>query len=287
MGKNNFRENRLKNSRGGTGFLKVFALTVIIVSAAFLINLTVPSDKTDSTSPPTESSVSDASASETSAAVSSASASSQDTAIQTTSEAATTSITVTAATTATETTVLTPPIISDEEINALISIQYLTINPYSRVGLKRSGTECIVIHYVANAGTSAANNWSYFNGLAYQKTGKGATSASSNFIIGLYGEIIQCMPIDEIAYANYPKNEVSISIECCHPDSDGKFSEATYNSLVKLVSWLCQKYGLGEASVIRHYDVSGKRCPLYWAGEPGSAEYKRWIAFKKDLMISR
>lgn len=162
-----------------------------------------------------------------------------------------------------------------------ITIQYLPQNPYSRPGEKRTETKYIVIHYIGweSAPSTAQQNWQYFANLALTKS----TSVSSNFIIGMDGEIIQCMPLDEIAYANRPINESSISIECCHPEKDGKFTEETYASLTRLVSWLCREYSLGEDAVIRHYDVSGKLCPLYWAGEPGSEEYSRWAEFKNDL----
>ena len=41
----------------------------------------------------------------------------------------------------------------------------------------------------------------------------------------------------------------------------GKFSDATYQSLVKLVRYLADGYGLSSDDVIRHYDVTGKLCP--------------------------
>ncbi|MBQ9510846.1 MAG: N-acetylmuramoyl-L-alanine amidase [Clostridia bacterium] len=166
-------------------------------------------------------------------------------------------------------------------MEALINKKYITVNPYSRVGIRRASTLKIVVHYVANPSSTAEQNWNYFNGLAKSHV----TSASSNFIIGLDGEIIQCMPIYEIAYANAPINDTSISIECCHPTNDGHFNQATYDSLVKLVSWLANRYGLSRNDVIRHFDVSGKMCPLYWAGDEGSIGYERWMAFKEDLII--
>lgn len=140
---------------------------------------------------------------------------------------------------------------------------FLQRNPYSRPGLKREAVNSIVVHYVANPGTSAAQNREYFNNLAYQ-TGEDATSASSHYIIGIDGEIIQCIPLDEVAYANYPRNEDTVSIECCHPDPTGEFTPETKEALVKLVGWLCSELQLTERDVIRHYDVVGKNCPKYY-----------------------
>ena len=72
---------------------------------------------------------------------------------------------------------------------------FLQRNPYSRPGIKRSEINDIVVHYVANPGTSAVQNRNYFNNLAEQ-TGEKPVSASSHYIIGIDGEIIQCIPLD-------------------------------------------------------------------------------------------
>ena len=74
------------------------------------------------------------------------------------------------------------------------------------------------------------------------------------------------------------RNDDTISIECCHPDQSGQFSDATYQSLVKLVRYLADGYGLSSDDVIRHYDVTGKLCPYYYATNP-----EAWEAFKKDV----
>lgn len=141
-----------------------------------------------------------------------------------------------------------------------IQHQFLTINPYSRSGKSLHRVNGIVIHYTANPGSTAKNNRNYFENLRYTKT----TSVSSHFIIGLDGEIIQCIPLNEIAYASNNRNRDTISIECCHPDESGKFNEETYNSLVKLVRALMKTYHLQSQDVIRHYDVTGKICPKYF-----------------------
>ena len=60
---------------------------------------------------------------------------------------------------------------------------FLTINPYSRPGTKREHVRDIVIHYVANPGTSAIQNRNYFWGLKDQ-SGSKTVSASSHYIIG-------------------------------------------------------------------------------------------------------
>ncbi len=105
--------------------------------------------------------------------------------------------------------------------------------------------------------------------------------ASSQYIIGLQGEIIRCVPEDEISYhaGNYTVNCNSIGIENCHPGWDGKFNDATYNSLVELCSDICKRYGLNPSTAIkRHYDVTGKECPKYYV-----QNRSEWEKLKSDV----
>lgn len=155
-----------------------------------------------------------------------------------------------------------------------IDEQLLPVNDYSRPGIAMSEVNGIVIHYTANPGTTAQQNHDYFEGLAKS----GATKASSHYIIGLDGEIIRCIPEDEIAYASNDRNGDTISIECCHFDDTGEFYVNTYNSLVYLCSYLMGKYSLPVDSVIRHYDVTGKSCPKYFVDYPDE-----WLQFKADI----
>lgn len=139
-------------------------------------------------------------------------------------------------------------------------VQLLTPNPYSRPQTALEQINGLVIHYTANPGTSAQQNHDYFEGLKDSKI----TKASSHFIIGIDGEIIQCIPSSEIAYASNERNADTLSIECCHMDETGEFSKETYDSLVHLTAWLCGKFDFTTEEIIRHYDVTGKKCPLYY-----------------------
>lgn len=116
-----------------------------------------------------------------------------------------------------------------------LDVDLLTINEYSRPGVSLDSINGIVIHYTANPGSTAKQNRDYFEGLKDCKN----TKASSHFIVGLDGEIVQCIPSSEISYASNDRNDDTISIECCHPDSTGKFNKKTYKSLVHLTAWLC------------------------------------------------
>ena len=155
-----------------------------------------------------------------------------------------------------------------------VDVQLLEVNPYSRPGTQVDQINGIVIHYTANPGSTAQQNRDYFNGLKDSHE----TEASSNFIVGLDGEIIQCVPTWEIAYASNERNADTVSIECCHLDESGRFTDDTYRSLVQLTAWLCTKFDLTEDDVIRHYDVTGKICPKYFVDNPDE-----WDAFKDNV----
>lgn len=155
-----------------------------------------------------------------------------------------------------------------------IDVQLLDVNPYSRPGIESDGINGVVIHYTANPGSTAQENRDYFNGLQYSQ----ATEASSNFIVGLKGEIIQCVPTWEVAYASNERNFDTVSIEVCHPDESGKFTDETYRSLVQLTAWLCVKFDLSSDDVIRHYDVTGKICPKYFVDHEDA-----WEDFKENV----
>lgn len=166
---------------------------------------------------------------------------------------------------------------STVELPSWVDEEFLDVNPYSRPGDRLERINGIVVHYTANPGTTAMQNRNYFNGLAETK----ATSASSHFIIGIDGEIVQCVPLDEIAYASNDRNSDTLSIECCHPDETGEFTEETYQSLVKLTAWLCNELHIKPKEIIRHYDVTGKACPKYFVDHEDA-----WEQFKKDVKVN-
>ena len=133
----------------------------------------------------------------------------------------------------------------------------------------------VVVHYLANPKTTAQQNHDYFESLKDLQD----VSTSANFIVGLEGEIIECVPPGEIAYASNSMNHLSVSIENCHLDTTGRFTENTYQSLVHLTAWLVDRYGLDRDHIIRHYDVTGKECPLYYVEHED-----KWEEFKDNVM---
>ncbi|MCF2663670.1 N-acetylmuramoyl-L-alanine amidase [Oscillibacter valericigenes] len=168
------------------------------------------------------------------------------------------------------------PEAKDIPVPDYVEQDYLTVNEWSRPGTPLEEISGVVIHYVGNPGTTARANRNYFESLS---SGLENTYASSHFIVGLEGEVIQCIPLTEIAYASNGRNGDTVSIEVCHPDETGEFSPVTYDRTVELTAWLCVQFKLDpETDVIRHYDVTGKECPRYYVEHP-----EAWDTFLADV----
>lgn len=69
-------------------------------------------------------------------------------------------------------------------------------------------------------------------------------------------------------------NHNSISIEMCNSKTRNIKVE---NNTIKLVKFLMDKYNVPAENVIRHYDVTGKQCPLTMLDDA------IWNGFKKKL----
>ena len=158
----------------------------------------------------------------------------------------------------------------EAKLPSYVTRDLLDENEWSRPGEPLKRVNAIVLHYVGNPGTTAQANRNYFNSLA---DGALEIYASSHFIVGLEGEVLQCVPLTEIAYASNSRNGDTVSIEVCHPDETGEYGPAAYRRVAELTAWLCREFRLDpERDVIRHYDVSGKPCPLYYVDHPDAWE---------------
>lgn len=167
----------------------------------------------------------------------------------------------------------------------IINKALLDRNIYSRPGSKMKAIKGICIHWVANANTSAINNRNYFNNLptankAAISKGKKARYASSHEIIGLNGEVVMCVPSNEVAFhagarsykqrarqlLNNSPNRHLYGIEVCHPDWNGRFSDITYKTLINRCADLLIEFDLkpSKNTIWRHFDVTGKDCPRYY-----------------------
>lgn len=160
--------------------------------------------------------------------------------------------------------------LSKTQVPEWIDQQIIQVDGVSRNGKSLDSVKDIVVHYVGNPGSTAQGNHDFY--------ASSQSSVSSHFVVGLKGEIIQCIPLNEMSAASNWRNNDTISIEVCHPDDTGKFSKKTYQSLVKLTSWLLEECDLKEKHIIRHYDITGKECPRYYV-----KNQDKWEKFKDDV----
>lgn len=128
----------------------------------------------------------------------------------------------------------------------------------------------IILHYIGNPGTTARQNASYFAHVG--------TQTSVHYIVD-EEEIIEIIPPEEKSYGTSDRahNESFIQIEMCHPDASGRIEEAVLEKVVWLCRELMKRYGITE--IIRHYDVTGKRCPLWYVEHP-----EEWEALKGRIV---
>jgi len=176
----------------------------------------------------------------------------------------------------------------------IIKENYLTPNMFSRPGAPLVKVKGIVIHWVGNPKTTAEQNRNYFDSLKLQKLNDNPRYASAHFIIGLEGEVIQCLLENEIGYhvgatrytdraknelSKYP-NDCTIGIELCHTNWDGEFTEQTLQSCKELILELCERYNLGEKNIYRHFDITLKECPKLFVEHPD--KWDKFLSFVFD-----
>ena len=128
----------------------------------------------------------------------------------------------------------------------------------------------LVIHYTANNGDTVQNNLDYFAG--------NAVGASAHYFVDEngYGQSVKDADTAWHCGASSYRHEAcrnanSIGIELCSKkDSRGNYyfmDQTVYNAAV-LARQLMQTYGIDRAHVLRHYDVTGKKCPAPMVDNP-------------------
>jgi len=160
------------------------------------------------------------------------------------------------------------------------SVKLITQNRYSRPGRRLKGMRGLVVHWVANPGSTPRGNQNFFEN---RKLGKD-DFGSAHEIIGINGERLICIPETEIAYhvgskkytrralsrlSSYP-NDYTYGIEMCHKDWTGEFTEETLDSTVQRCADLCLKHDLDPIRDIwTHQQVVGwKECPRWFVKKP-------------------
>lgn len=133
---------------------------------------------------------------------------------------------------------------------------------------KTSAIKYIVVHYTANDGDTDENNGNYFQ--------NNVVKTSAHYFVD-DDSVTQSVPDEFNAYHcgttggyKHPtcRNSNSIGVEICDDVRNGVIypSAKTIENALELVRLLMKKYNVPVANVVRHYDVTGKLCPAYWAG---------------------
>lgn len=174
------------------------------------------------------------------------------------------------------------------------TLRKTTLANSSNYGQKRKLSEIkfIVIHYTANDGDTDEANARYF-----QTPNR---HASAHYFVD-DDSITQSVHDDTVAwhcggglYNNALKqgggsfykqctNKNSIGIEMCDTKRDKvhNISDQTRANTIELIVELMKKYNISIDNVIRHFDVTGKLCPLYFVEDSGA-----WLLFKDDIKKS-
>ena len=139
----------------------------------------------------------------------------------------------------------------------------------------------IVMHYTANNGDTAQNNCDYYHRV-------GGLQASAHYFCDEYGVMQSVREGDTAWHCGaraywHPecRNANSIGIEMCsRKRADGSYyiKPETVANAAALAREIMQRYGIDTEHVLRHYDVTGKRCPMPWVDDPA-----QWTAFKAML----
>ena len=95
--------------------------------------------------------------------------------------------------------------ISQIDYPSYVDQQFIREDGQSRTGNKLRRVNDIVIHYVGNEGSTAQANRDWFD--------SDKSTVSSHFVVGLQGEVIQCVPLNEWSSASNNRNKDTISIE--------------------------------------------------------------------------
>ena len=152
---------------------------------------------------------------------------------------------------------------------------------------KDAAPQFIVVHYL---GVANADNENLYGG-----------GYGGHFYVSRAGDVYQAAdPAKDVvwqcgggrqgydpgsgSFFNICTNFNSVGIECgVNYDGTWYFTTETQESLVWLVSYLMDKYGISMDHVIRHWDVTGKHCPAPYVENTNYRTSWTWDQFKQKL----
>lgn len=161
----------------------------------------------------------------------------------------------------------------------------LTVNEYSRPGRPLRDVRAIVLHWVANPGTTARQNRDFWESRKNGNSGYG----SAHLIVD-DREIVEAVPLDEMAYhvgadtytkfaedwlGPYPNN-CTIGVEMCHPDWTGEPTLEVWQRTVRLVADLLLANTLRPHHITTHNAITWKDCPKWFVDHLDELDRFRW-----------
>ena len=160
-------------------------------------------------------------------------------------------------------------------------MEFVSCDPSNYRAGRTQPVRYIVMHYTANNGDTAKNNCDYYHRV-------GGLQASAHYFVDEHGAMQSVREGDTAWHCGaraywHPecRNGNSIGIEMCsRKRADGSYyiKPETVANAATLAKDIMQRYGIDTDHVLRHYDVTGKRCPMPWVDDPA-----QWAAFKDML----
>ena len=156
-------------------------------------------------------------------------------------------------------------------------MEFVSCDPSNYRAGRTQPVRYIVMHYTANNGDTAHNNCDYYHRV-------GGLQASAHYFVDEHGAMQSVRECDTAWHCGaraywHPecRNANSIGIEMCsRKRADGSYYilPETVANAAALAREIMQRYGIDTEHVLRHYDVTGKRCPMPWVDDP-----TQWTAF--------
>ena len=156
-------------------------------------------------------------------------------------------------------------------------MEFVSCDPSNYRAGRTQPVRYIVMHYTANNGDTARNNCDYYHRV-------GGLQASAHYFVDEHGAMQSVRECDTAWHCGaraywHPecRNGNSIGIEMCsRKRADGSYYilPETVANAAALAREIMQRYGIDTDHVLRHYDVTGKRCPMPWVDDPA-----QWTAF--------
>lgn len=161
--------------------------------------------------------------------------------------------------------------------------------------------EWIVVHYTGMIATQGDPD------TAARAIARSKREASTHYLVGDRADIVQLLPVKYAAYhvgakddgkliPCYNGNSIGVDLCECKLDfssssvscNDWYFTPQTLSNGARLIAYLAQEYGIPTDHIVRHYDVTHKRCPRPFVGTDinaytGQTHESSWREFVRTI----